>query len=233
MEQGVAVEKGEASHPRRRLRLVGGALGGVAVVALGVAWLERVPIATGLIDRQLSRSGVAARYRVVQLGPGRQRLTDVVIGDPADPDLVADWVETRTAFGLSGPYLAGVRAGHVRLRARLADGKLSLGALDRLLPSGGGGRFALPTLDAGVEEALLRLETPYGLVSAKLAGRGRLDDGFRGTVAARGDGIAAQGCAFPQTTALLHVATGLEGVRLTGPLQTAAVHCDGVAAGAT
>ena len=62
------------------------------------------------------------------------RLVNVVIGDPANPDLVADWLEARTAVGLSGPYLTGVRGGHVRLRARWVDGRLSLGSIDRLRP---------------------------------------------------------------------------------------------------
>ncbi|MGJ3627756.1 hypothetical protein AB5I41_13655 [Sphingomonas sp. MMS24-JH45] len=46
-----------------------------------------MPIATGVIDRELAAKGVTARYHIADLGLGRQRLTDVVIGDPRDPDL--------------------------------------------------------------------------------------------------------------------------------------------------
>ena len=61
-------------------------------------WLERRPIATHFIDRTMAADGVTAHYRVADLGFGRQRLTDVVIGDPAHPDLVADWIETDTGL---------------------------------------------------------------------------------------------------------------------------------------
>ena len=37
----------------------------------------------------------------------------VVIGDPAHPDLVADWIELRATVGLSGVGVSAIRAGHV------------------------------------------------------------------------------------------------------------------------
>ncbi|MEG8052507.1 hypothetical protein QP185_03200 [Sphingomonas aerolata] len=72
-----------------------------------------------------------------------------------------------------------MRAGRVRLRGRLVGGRLSLGAIDRLLPAPSGKPFALPALDATVDDARMRLETPYGLVGLKLSGTGKLDNGFR------------------------------------------------------
>ena len=69
------------------------ALVAVSVLALAAGagvWLSRVPIATQVIDRELATRGVPARYHISDLGLGRQRLTNVVIGDPRDPDLVAD-----------------------------------------------------------------------------------------------------------------------------------------------
>ena len=75
------------------------------------------------------------------MGFGRQRLTAVVIGDPARPDLVADWVEVRTRLTLAGKLLmesaprvflaleqaresvkAGVNGFHGQLRIALSDG---------------------------------------------------------------------------------------------------------------
>ncbi|OJU14752.1 MAG: hypothetical protein BGN95_11810 [Sphingomonas sp. 66-10] len=227
-----AVEESEV--PRRRFlrsrrRRIGAAAGAIAVAAFGVLWVQRVPIATDFIDRELARDGVTARYRIADLGPGRQRLTDVVIGDPADPDLVADWVETYTAIGLTGPYVAGVSAGHVRLRAQLADGKLSLGTIDRLLPARGGkGGLTLPAIDLAVEDARVRLTTPYGVVGLKIAGNGRLDNGFRGTVAALGKELTAGGCTFVEPNAVLKVAIGREGPRFSGPVGLPETHCGGV-----
>lgn len=224
----VAVEEeGETPRPRRRGRRIGVALGATAVAALGALWLERVPIATGFIDRELGRSGVAARYRIADLGLGRQRLTNVVIGDPADPDLVADWVETRIDLGVTGPYLAAVRAGHVRARARLVNGRLSLGAIDRLLPSSGPktATFTLPALDLALEDGRVRLETPYGIVAAKITGEGFLDRGFSGTIAALSEKMTVAGCTLGRPTAFLKITIGRAGPQLTGPVRVAEARC--------
>ncbi|RZM32873.1 MAG: hypothetical protein EOP67_25345, partial [Sphingomonas sp.] len=111
------------AEPRRSVtaRRVALGIALLLIVGLVVLWLVRKPIAEGFIDRELAKAGVPARYDIANLALGGQRLTNVVIGDPAHPDLVADWVETRTSVGLSGPHLEGVRAGKVRLRGRLVD----------------------------------------------------------------------------------------------------------------
>lgn len=224
----------ESERPRRRFlrsrgRRIGVAVGAIAVAAFGVLWVQRVPIATDFIDRELVRDGVAARYHITDLGVGRQRLTNVVIGDPANPDLVADWVETYTAIGLTGPYVAGVRAGHVRVRARLADGKISLGAIDRLLPAASNQQgFSLPAIDLGVEDARVRLETPYGVVGLKIAGDGRLDNGFHGTIAALSEEIAAGGCTLTRPNAVLKVTIGRDGPHVSGPVGIPEAQCGGV-----
>ena len=180
-----------ASLPARSRRarvLVAGSV--LAIAAAGGVWLSRVPIATRVIDRELSRKGVAARYHVADLGLGRQRLTDVVIGDPARPDLVADWIETQTDVGFGGARLIAARAGRVRLRGRLVDGRLSLGEIDRLLPTGPRGALTLPALDVSLADARMRLETPYGVVGVSLSGHGRVDGGFRGQYALAADRLA-------------------------------------------
>ena len=68
-------------------------------------------IASRYVDRTLATAKVPARYTIADLGLGGQRLTNVVIGDAAAPDLVADWIETRTRITAHGPELSGVRAG--------------------------------------------------------------------------------------------------------------------------
>src|SRR3546814_1496532 len=73
-------------------------IGGSALVLIPLVglWTQRKPIAAGYVDRFLAEKGVTARYHIADLGFGRQRLTNLVIGDPAHPDLVADWVELST-----------------------------------------------------------------------------------------------------------------------------------------
>ncbi|KHA63198.1 hypothetical protein NI18_17870, partial [Sphingomonas sp. Ant20] len=188
-------------------------------------WVLRKQIATGFIDRELARAEVPARYEIADLALGGQRLTNVVLGDPADPDLVADWVETRTGIGLSGPYLEAVRAGRVRLRGRLVGGRLSLGAIDRLLPAPSGKPFALPALDATVDDARMRLETPYGLVGLKLTGTGKLDNGFRGSLAAVSDRLNVGGCTGDRLTATVRVRIDAAKPILKGPVRLGRLAC--------
>ena len=193
--------------PPRRMRRILLGIGALIGIALLVLWSVRKPIAEHVIARTLAERGVVARYTVTDLGLGRQRLTNVVIGDPAHPDLVADWIETETGVGLSGPELAGIRVGHARLRARLADGRVSFGSLDRLLPAPSGRPFALPAIDARIGDARVRLETPFGLVGLSLAGAGRLDAGFRGSLAAASAGLRRGGCATGRVSAVVAIRT--------------------------
>lgn len=220
---GLGEEHAPAGFIRRRQVALGGAAV-VAVVAAGL-WVERRPIAERLIDRELAARGVPARYVVADLGPGRQRLTGVVIGDPRAPDLVADWIETQTSIGLTGARLTGVRVGRVRVRGRIVDERLSLGALDRLLPKGAGGRATLPALSVAVADARLSLTTPAGPVAVQVAGTGRLDRDFRGRVVLGAPALAVAGCSIAAPHAALRIATGDDAIRLTGPATAAAARC--------
>ncbi len=189
--------------------------------ALAGLWAERRPIAAAQIGRVLAGHGVRARYRVADIGFGRQRLVDVVIGDPRAPDLVADWVEAETHLGLDGARVTGVRAGRVRLRARVVGGRLSLGSLDRLLPAPTGKAFALPALDLDVADARARVETSVGRIDARLSGRGRVDNGFRGTLAAVAPRLASGGCEGKGVTAALRVSVTGGRPSLGGPVRAA------------
>ncbi|WP_332799081.1 YdbH domain-containing protein [Sphingomonas sp. PB2P12] len=215
------------AHPRRpaTARRVALAVALLLLAGLIMLWLVRKPIAEGFIDRELAKAGVPARYDIANLALGGQRLTNVVIGDPAHPDLVADWVETRTGVGLSGPYLEGVRAGRVRLRGRLVDGKVSLGAIDRLLPAPSGKPFALPALDVSVADGRMRLETAQGIVGLKLAGSGKLDDGFRGTLAAISERLDIGGCVIDRLAATVKLRIDAARPTVTGPVRVSRLAC--------
>ena len=210
-------------HRVRRVVVAGSILGLAAGAGL---WLSRVPIATSVIDRELAARGVTARYHITDLGLGRQRLTDVVVGDPRRPDWVADWIETETDVGLSGPRLIGVRAGHVRGRARLANGVLSLGPIDRLIPqSTGAGPFSLPALQVDIADARIRLETPQGLVGVRIAGSGALNDGFRGSVAVAAPRLTVQACRVADVEGVVAIAIRDGAPHLSGPVSAGAATC--------
>lgn len=202
----------------------------VLLVALAALWAQRRPIAASVVDAELRKRGVAARYRIEELGFGRQRLTNVVLGDSARPDLVADWVELDTRLSLSGARVVGMRAGRVQMRARLADGIVSFGAIDRLLPPPSGKPFSLPAIDLDVADGRLRLETPYGLVALKLAGRGLLADGFRGTLAAATDRLELGACRTGRGTASLMLHMQDSRPSLKGPVRAQAIDCGDVSA---
>ena len=201
----------------------------ILVAAVLVAWFERRPIAAGYVDDYLRSRQVQARYTIADLGPSGQRLTDVVIGDPAHPDLTADWIETGTSFGFGTARVTTLRAGRVRVRGRIAGGRVSLGALDRLLPQRSGGAFALPDLTIDVADARLRLDTPIGPVGVKLTGRGGLQatrgGGFAGTLAAYAPRLARGGCVGERISAYWQVAVRRGAPRLAGPVRAARLAC--------
>ena len=208
---------------RRRVTLL--VLLALILIALLVLWTQRKPIASDYIDRYLAERHVAARYHIADLGFGRQRLTDVVLGPAGQSDLIADWIELRTHVGFSGVAVDEIRVGHVRLRGRVVDGRLSLGSLDRLLPASSGKPFALPAIVADIADARMRLETPQGVIGLKATGFGRLDNGFDGRIAAAADRLEAGGCALADARAFLRVQVLAGAPRLTGPARLAAARC--------
>ena len=207
------------------------AVTGAVLLLLAIAWIQRRPLVERFVDRELATRGVPARYRIEELGLTEQRLADVVLGDPARPDLAARMVKLRLGWGPAGPYLAGIEARgvRVRVRGRIADGRLSLGAVDRLLPPPSGAPFALPAIAADLADTQLSLETPAGAVTAFVEGRGRLDGGFRGQITLAAPVLAHAGCTAPGAGATLAVAVTGQGIGIRGPARAARVTCAGAA----
>lgn len=214
--------------PRRRMTRTRWWLAGMAALLfliLLAAWLERRTIANSYVDALMAEKGVPARYTIVDLGPGGQRMENVVIGDPARPDLTADWVETVTRLGWNGPNVVAIRAGAVRMRGRIVDGRVSLGALDRLLPKGDGGPFSLPDIALSVADGRMRLDTPVGPVGMKLTGSGNLRSGFDGTLAAVAPRLASDDCAVAGASGYWRITTLAGAPRLRGPTRGVQVVC--------
>lgn len=212
------------ARARRRRRLAVALLALVSATATTV-WLQRRPIAQGFVDRELARRGVPARYTIEQLSPWRQRLTNVVIGDPHDPDLAADWIELRTAILPWRAELLVAKAGRVRIKGRIIDGALSLGSLDRLLPAPSGKPFTLPQLSVELADMQLRLESDAGAVVLGLRGKGLLSDGFAGTLRAQSAQLHAGSCALAGLDATMQLRTRKGAPSLTGPLAAQSLAC--------
>lgn len=221
---GAAAVANASTDRRGRWRIAGAALL-VLIGLLGAVWLARKPVAQHFIDDALAARGIAAHYEIAQIGLRTQRLTNLRIGDPRHPDLLADWVEVDTRLWVSGASVSAIRAGHVRLRARLADRGLSFGALDRLLPAPSSKPFALPAIDAQIEDARIAVATRYGPVAVQMVGGGRLDDGFAGTLAAHAARLDFGGCRLDALDTLLQVQVRAARPSLTGPLTLARGDC--------
>jgi len=201
------------------------AFGAVILVAFLVAWFSRESIAGNFVQSELDKRGVRATYTIDKVSFRTQRLTDVVIGDPAMPDLTARRVEVDIDL-LGGPGVAEIRADGVRLYGRFVDGRLSLGELDKFTDSTKQEPLGLPDLDVVLTDARARLDTPWGAAGLKLEGRGNLQDGFKGKLAAVSSGGDAFGCELGRTTAWVDIEMDARKPSVSGPLRIADMACD-------
>ncbi|MET0137430.1 MAG: exoprotein, partial [Sphingobium sp.] len=161
-------EAENAVRRRRARRVVRPLMIGGAVVALmlGGVWLARAPLAENLIQRELAARNVRMRYQIVSIGPRTQRIENIVLGDPADPDLSARWVEVDIKLSGLTPGVAAVRAGGVRLKGAVRDGTLSLGELDKFLGQGESTETILPDIRVMLSDVRASIATDQGRVGA-------------------------------------------------------------------
>ena len=197
---------------------------GIAIFAL---WLMRRPLAEDAIENYLESKGVEASYTLERVGLRTQRLRDVVIGDPDNPDLTADFIEIKTQVKLTGAVeVYRVTARGLRLKGRLTDeGELQFGALDKLMPEGDGGPFELPDIAIDLADAQLGLSTPYGSVGMALVGQGHLQGGFEGRAALSSSRLAFEPCAIDEMKARLSLAVTAGRPQIEGPIRAAMLEC--------
>ena len=204
----------------------------IALTVAGALWIGREPLSRTLLDRALADRAVPARYRVVSIGVRWERIEDVLIGDPRNPDMTAKWIEVRLRAGLSGVGVSAIRAGGVRLRGRLQNGRVTLGAIDRLFPkSDGKAPFALPDVDLTLSDARMRLDTPYGIVDAQIAGQGNLSDGFGGQLAVTAAAFGTTDCAAHDMNARVAIRIRDGAPMLDGPIGFGGARCNGATIG--
>lgn len=198
--------------------------GAVGVVG-GIVWVYRTPLVTGYVDRTLKEQGVEARYRIDQIGFRTQKLSNVVIGDPRNPDLTAREMIVEVELGLSGPAVTRVEARGVRLRGRWTGEELTFGQLDRLQPADDGTPFELPDIAVMLRDVGVRMETPWGVVGIGVAGKGHLRDGFAGLVSVRAPRMAHNGCIAERLTGQLAISVTNRSPSLNGPLGLGRLSC--------
>ncbi|MFL6776056.1 MAG: YdbH domain-containing protein [Sphingomicrobium sp.] len=189
------------------------------VAAVGVVWLERRPIATHYLKREFERRGVTSSYHLERVGLRTQEVTNLVIGDPKRPDLVARYAHIETRLRWNGNFeVYRIVARGVRLRGQLVGGRVSWGQIDRLLPPPSNKPFALPDFVLDIADSTISLATPFGQLGFALQGNGKLSGGFAGHAAIVSPRLVPGRCAATSLRAYVAVNVAARRPRVEGPV---------------
>jgi translocation and assembly module TamB len=200
---------------------------GLAVVALAALWLGREPIANTFIKRELENRGVQATYSLDRIGLHNQRISNLVIGDPRNPDLVAKSALVQMRFGWDGSVeVYRIVARGVRLNGKLLkNGRVSWGQVDKLLPPPSGKPFRLPDIVLDIADSRIRLDTPYGRLGFAVVGEGNLTGGFKGRLATSSVGLDVGACRISDLHSNVAIAVIARRPQVRGPLSAGAFNC--------
>ena len=145
------------------------------IVVIAIVWIERRDIATQYLKREFERRGVQATYQLDRVGFRTQQVSNLVIGDPRRPDLVARRAIIQMRLKWDGSFeVYRVYARGVRLRGRLVGGRVSWGQVDKLLPPPSDKPFELPNFALDIADSSIALATPFGPVGVAMQGNGKL-----------------------------------------------------------
>lgn len=185
-------EQEQSARGRGRQLALAGA--GLVALALGLGWAERLEIADAILGRELRRLDLAASYRIVDLDTRHAVLADVVVGDPKHPDAVIPRVEVWAGLAGFTPGITRIDVISPRVFAAMRDGRISFGAIDKLMQGGGQPFAGLPDIDLRIAGGVMAISTPAGGVGATLSGQGSLAGGFDGPLAVSAPHLRAGGC---------------------------------------
>ena len=105
------------------------------IIAVAGVWIWRKPIADDYIRDELARRGVTATYQLDRVGFRTQKVSNLVIGDPSNPDLSVRQATIQLKVKWNGSVkVYRVMARGVRLKGRVVGNKVSWGQVDKLLP---------------------------------------------------------------------------------------------------
>jgi hypothetical protein len=210
----------------RVARIGGLALLAVLAMAVLVAWLSRERIADNIIADQLQKYGLPGTYEIESIGPQRQVVRNVVIGDPGDPDLLVERVAINLRYRWGFPAIGRVEITRPRLYGTVTkDGLISFGTLDKVIYAESEEPPGLPDLDIKLVDGRARIDTPWGNVGVKAEGAGRLNDGFKGTLAAIAPQVSAGGCTAERLTVFGEVRVTAGRPVLAGPMRAGPSAC--------
>lgn len=197
------------------------------VIAATIIWIWRRPIADDYIRNELQRRGVHATYTLDRVGFRTQQVSNLVIGDPANPDLTVGRAIVQLKIKWNGTVeVYRIVARGVRLEGTmLRSGRVSWGEIDKLLPPPSGKPFRLPDLTVDVRDATVALGTPYGRMGFAVQGQGNLSGGFAGKLAAASPGLDLGTCRLNQFHAFVDVGVTARRPHIKGPLSSLGLDC--------
>ncbi|HET9334796.1 MAG TPA: YdbH domain-containing protein [Sphingomicrobium sp.] len=197
------------------------------VVAAAILWIWRKPIADDYLRDELARRGVTATYTLDRVGFRTQQVSNLSIGDPADPDLTVRRATIQLRIKLNGSAeIYRVVAHGVRLEGQLLrSGRVSWGQVDKLLPPPSGRPFRLPDLSVDLRDATIALGTPYGQMGFAVEGQGNLSGGFTGRLAARSPGLDLGACRLDRFAALVDIGVTARRPQVKGPIGATGLAC--------
>jgi hypothetical protein len=204
----------------------------LAAILAGLLWSQRGDLADHFVSTTLHDKGIAATWHIASIGFGEQVITDVVVGDPAHPDLTIDRLVSSTGLHGAAPGVNLVTLINPRLHGSWRGGRLSFGSLDKLLNGPATAPFRLPDLNLRVENGRGEITGDFGthgagVVGVGLAGGGNLRDGFAGALVAVAPHLGVAGCALDGARLQGRLTLAGERPRLSGPLQLAGLVCPG------
>jgi len=198
----------------------------VLIIAIALVWIERRPIATHYLKSEFERRGVQASYHLDRVGLRTQEVSNLVIGDPKRPDLIARHVIVQMRVKWNGGFeVYRIVARGVRLRGRMVNGKVSWGQIDKMMPPPSNKPFALPDFVLDVADSSIALSTPFGPVGVALQGNGKLSGGFKGVAAVSSPHLIPGRCAAHHLHAHLALAVIARRPQIDGPVMLERFTC--------
>lgn len=226
--EGVLSMSEEEAAPANGLRKshIFGAAILLLILLLLIAWWQRTQIADNFIQSQLEEYDATASYNIEELSFRTQAVSNLIIGDPADPDLTIKDLEVDLQIGFSGVAVKWVRAKGVRLRGELLeDGTLKMGEVDKFLPDDSEEPFSLPDIALDLEDTVVSLATPWGGMGLDIEGLGQLQGQFAGRAALRSPRLSYQGCDLQRPSFNGDILLGSGEPKLAGPIEAQSIIC--------
>ena len=189
------------------------------IVIIAVVWVERRPIARHFLKQEFERRGVQASYHLDRVGFRTQEVSNLVIGDPKNPDVTARYALIQLRLKWNGGFeVYRIVTRGVRLRGRLVNGKVSWGQIDKLMPPPSNKPFQLPDIALDVADSSIALATPFGPLGFALEGNGKLSGGFKGHLAVVSPNLVPGRCAARMLRASVAVSVAARRPTVSGPI---------------